>query len=97
MSPTDFFIEVLLNSFGLWLIRQLYDNDHASAERRRPHRSGFSNTLFPSSNSFFVFKKFSRQQQRPWMDTLMETMTGTPDFINAKIIEKLKNASIFGV
>ena len=70
MSFIDFFIEVLLNSFGLWLIRQLYDNDQAPAGHRRPHRSWFSNILFPSSISFFVFKKFFRQQQRPWMDTL---------------------------
>ena len=77
MSPTDFFIEVLLNSFGLWLIRQLYDNDQAPAGRRRFHGSWFSKSLFPSINSCFVIKKFSFQQQRPWMETgtSLTTMT----------------------
>ena len=54
----------------------LHDSStQVSAERRRPRRPGFSNSLLPSLEFHFVSQMFADQPRRPWTKNRTSAMT----------------------
>ena len=72
--PISFFHQHVTIFFILNLILVPKPLNQASAERRRPRRPGFPNSLFPSWDSSFLSQKVAHQPRKSWTK-FMESMT----------------------